>query len=190
MIRLITCFVLLMVFLPCNVFAQEDKYAKYAAPDFIEKFSKNFIGHCVQTMPRVDKVESAARVFEWRELNGDMAKILAPQDPSSWFKAWLIEIEPKFSVMLGVSIVETENPPVAVCSIANPYAPSKKVLATLRKYLTFPQSPIADDSSGGQRMRIWKYDELVVGSLIVMTDSTKLNEAGTNLTVIVPRYAK
>jgi hypothetical protein len=147
---------------------------------------KNFIGYCVQTMPHIDKVETAARALKWQEAKGDEAALLAPKEPGAWFRAWMVELEPGVAMLISVARGKLKNQDMAICAVANPYAPSAPILTSLQGMLKLSAAGDFNESSGGQRYITWAYPNLEPGTFIASIDATPMREPGITLSVSSP----
>jgi hypothetical protein len=158
-----------------------DEHAQQKAA---ESLIKAFVGICVQTVPNLDRVDAAARLAAWKEIKGDAAKMIAPQDPAADFRGWLVENEANVPFFVAVSESAPPGRHIAVCSVGNPFAPMLPVRRALEKFLGL-NAPISQDVSGGQQNIVWSTSSGTADVLISLLAASPMNEDGITLSATV-----
>jgi hypothetical protein len=157
--------------------AQVDRDSKAA-----ESLVRAFIGGCVQIMPNLEKVEALARIQSWRQMTGDTAKVMAPQNAKAVWKSWLATDVADVPFIISISTgVEGKNK-ISVCNIANPYAPPQPIQGALVSMLKLHEK-IDEQAQAGQRTTSWKSSVNGRSVLISMIDATPTNDPGINISV-------
>jgi hypothetical protein len=162
-----------------------NSYSQDAITQTKESFSVEiFLGQCLNNMPRIDKVESAAKVFNWTKLNKDQAVMVAPADPDVKFDGWYVR-GGVVSYMIGTSLGEWNESDAPTCTVAfSEVSPNKvkSLLVSILKSLKVVDQQV----SGGQRIIVWKYLEGTSQGYITLTDASPMDVDAFSLSVISP----
>jgi hypothetical protein len=157
--------------------AQSDQDTKAA-----ESLVKAFIGGCVQIMPNLEKVEAGARVLNWKEMTGDVAKLMAPPSANAVWKSWLVTGAADVPFIISTSTGVEGRRKVSVCTIANPYAPPQPIQNALVSMLKLNEQ-IDKQVEAGQRTTSWKYSVNGRSVIISFIDATPTGDPGVNISV-------
>jgi hypothetical protein len=131
-------------------------------------------------LPRTDRIEAAARALEFEPIEGDMAGMLAPQEPDANWKAWLVDQAPAPPFFLFISEGDFDGELMKICGVANPYAPEDQVIPYLLRILNLAE-PFHTETEAGQRTRIWRTELNDEEAIISVIDATPMNETGLHL---------
>jgi len=145
-----------------------------------------FIAHCVLNAGRIDKVEAAARVFDYELLQPDQAIMLAPQDPNAYFKGWLVRKGQGAPYFLGVAEGVMNREVLSTCSVSIGEYDTDLIETHLRAHVNIGRL-ISEDRSGGQRWRLWDASAIAKGALISITDAKNLGLEGGTFSFSSPR---
>jgi hypothetical protein len=145
----------------------EDRLAK--------RLVREFVGHCLQTLPDIQRIEAAARTLGWKELDRDVATMVAPKDNAVPWQGWFVPgAAPYF---IGVSRAEFRGEPMATCTIANGQLPVAEALAQLQRLLPLGRV-LGDYTELGQRSRLFEITVEGRLGLLMVTDGEKLGLPG------------
>ncbi|WP_146193184.1 hypothetical protein [Maritimibacter sp. 55A14] len=147
--------------------------------------ARSFVGHCVQNAGRVDKVSAAARVAGWKEVQGDMKAMLAPQDPSAEYSGWLVLEEGKTPFLLGISKADLNGMDYSICVVANPNIEVDEVLTEIRNLASIGKI-IDSVEEAGQRYRVWSTEKIAEQSFISAVDAPKMDIRGGTISLSAP----
>jgi len=162
-----------------------NSYSQDAVTQTKESFSVEiFLGQCLNNMPRIDKVESAAKVFNWTKLNKDQAVMVAPADPSVKFDGWYVR-GGVVSYMIATSLGEWNESDAPTCTVAFSEVSPNKVKSLLVSILK-SLKVVDEQVSGGQRITVWKYTEGTSQGYILLTDASPMDVDAFSLSVISP----
>ena len=152
----------------------------HAADRLGKELANAFMGGCLQALPDLDKIEAAAKALDWKPLEGDMARMMAPKAPDAKWKGWLANQPPAPPYMIAISSGIFRGDEMAICTVSNPYAPVTEVLPHLKKALGLGH-PIGDESSAGQRTRIWQIEMDGAPAFVSLLDAELMGEPGLTL---------
>lgn len=160
-----------------SALAQEESDALYLA--------RAFIGTCGLNAGRIDKVAAGARALGYKELEGDMKAMLAPQDPNADYSGWLFAEKDKKPFLVGISQAKIDGSDYSICVVANPYVATDEVLEEIQSLTKFGEQ-IVNSEEAGQRYRVWATDELAERSFISAVDAPKLGIVGGTISLTAP----
>ncbi|MEM7728303.1 MAG: hypothetical protein AAF311_03420 [Pseudomonadota bacterium] len=141
------------------------------------EFMNLFNEFCAANMPRLDKIESAARLYSWENLPAEMANMVSPADPSTPFKGWYIPSE-NLPVMIGITETVFEGEPAYGCSLAADLDGNQVKGIAVK---SFPDAKlIADQTQHGQRYRIWQGTDYIYN----LTDASPSELTGVSLSMM------
>lgn len=150
-----------------------------------EAVSKVILEQCINNVPRLDKIEAAAKVFNWSELTKQQALLVAPMDPDAWFNGWFVRDETAGRYMIGISRGEFDGQKVAICTIASDSVDVDEVVIDLVENLKLGNQ-VADYKLAGQRSRIWRANYPAEETLLFVSDAKSMNEAGFSVSIMTP----
>lgn len=145
-----------------------------------------FIGHCINNAGRIDKIEAAARVLSLNELDKDQSLMMAPQDPSAYFKGWFVSQGDGSPYFLGVAEGVLDGRRYVICTIASPSHDVDRLLSELQSRIKIGRK-LSTDESMGQRTRSWDLSSVVNGGLLSATDAKTSGIDGGNLSFFSPK---
>ncbi len=151
----------------------------------VVSLARSFVGHCAQNVGRIDKIGSAASTFGWKELEGDMKDMLAPQNPNVEYSGWMVADEGQAPFLLGISSAVLRGVDYSICVVANPDAPIDDVLFEIRKLMTFGHQ-IDNIEEAGQRYRVWSTSALAENSFVSAVDAPKMGIFGGTISLSAP----
>jgi len=120
-----------------------------ATNDFIEFF----VGACLRGLPDIERMKVAARLLNWKKLEGDMATLLAPEDDTTDWQGWLVPEEDNL-FMFGVSEGMMNRRKVFTCVAVAPDLDQEDLVYELQSTLNLKL--IIDKSEALQRVRGWR----------------------------------
>ncbi|MEZ5913333.1 MAG: hypothetical protein R3D84_14860 [Paracoccaceae bacterium] len=147
--------------------------------------ARAFIGTCVQNIGRVDKVAAGARALGYKELEGDMKAMVAPQDPNADYSGWLVAEKDKKPYLVGISQAKLNGEDYSICVIANPYVAIDDVLEEIQN-LTTLDSQIANSEEAGQRYRVWATEGIAARSFVSAVDAPQMGIVGGTISLSAP----
>lgn len=148
-----------------------------AARDLGKELALAFVVGCLKALPELERIESTATANEWKPLGQEAAQLLAPAEPDENLKGWLVDRAPAPPYLMAISSRVFRGEDMAICMISNPYAPVDAVIPHLEKVLGL-SSPITDESSAGERNRVWRIDVDQVPAFVTLSDSELLGQPG------------
>jgi hypothetical protein len=157
--------------------AQSDQDTKAA-----DSLVKAFVGCCVQIMPNLEKVEAGARVMDWKDMTGDVAKFMAPPSRNVIWKSWLAVGAADVPFIISASTGVEGKRKISACAIANPYAPPEPIQTALVKKLNLKEQIDRQDEAG-QQMKSWKSSVNGRAVIVSLVDATPTREPGINISV-------
>ena len=150
-----------------------------------EDFVRAFLGNCALNAGNFDIVIAAAEAFGFADLPEEMKPMLAPQDPQAEFVGYYVQSGDGAPYFLGVSKGDLEGRSFTICSIANPYIETTKVVSALEKFAA-TGVPDHDETAMGQRYRVWFVDEWSQDAFISLTDAEPMGYGGATLAMSAP----
>lgn len=175
--KIIACSLVVSLVAPYSIAAQEISDATYLA--------RSFMGHCAQNVGRIDKIQAAARVLEFKKIEGDLAAMFAPQDPNAFFEGWFVTGESPQPFILGVAIGEIDDREYAICTVSNPNTDIEAVRDEIDLLANF--GTLLDDTmAGGQRYRVWETSEIAERSFVTVIDAKKMGINGGTVSLSAP----
>ncbi len=171
----------LFLYATCIAVAQADK-PRSAGREIVAAF----VATCVQTMPKLAAVEAMARLAGWRKSSGDMLAAVGAANASSEANGWFVRSNTAPDYLVGINSGTFRNRSVSICTLASGSVISSEVEKNLDEILG-TRKLIAEDKSGGQRMRIWQL--AVSGSEFYMTytDAPQLDPKVVTLGIMADR---
>lgn len=148
--------------------------------------ARAFVGACVQIMPNIDRVEAAANVGGWKRIEGDAAKMLTSKENAENNKIWWAKAPDAPRFMIGTSVASFEGKKMAICTVSNPRSNAQDVETAVVQILRLG-TPIANDVSGGQRLRVWSHKIDGRDGMISITDASPMGDVGISLAVMLPQ---
>jgi hypothetical protein len=139
-----------------------------------------FVGQCVQTLPNLEKIEMGVKAFGGTPVEGDNAKLLAPADPKTQWKAWIVSHAPMPSYIISIFRGQMGDHKVVGCTVINPNAPPDEVLPYIQRGLQLNE-PKFDETEAGQRSRSWQISVDNHSVLINATDAQPMSQPGLTL---------
>jgi hypothetical protein len=146
-----------------------------------KELARAFIGACLQTIPDLQRIETAAQMLKWAPVTDEAKRLLSPKSGSLDWKGWLVNRGPAPPFFLAISRNQFRGEEMATCVVVNPYAPVQEVLPHLEAMLRLPK-PLSDEIALGQRTRVWQITDLGQQIFVVLTDATPTGEPGLHLT--------
>ena len=139
----------------------------------IDEFVNSFMGYCVLTMPRIDKVDAMSRVNSWEPLSDDMLLAFGPAEPSIDMNGWIVkgDFNPIF---VGIADGNVDSERHRNCSIMSKVTNVEGLAEKIVKLVGASQNPRATDIEAGQRHRIWSYSNLGESYRLLILDAPEL----------------
>lgn len=150
-----------------------------------------FVSGCVQALPDLDRIEVGVKALDGTLVEGDAAKLLAPANPDAKWKTWLINRAPAPPFFMSTFRGVDADHSAVGCSVTNPYAPLAEVFPHIQKGLQLNNPPLQDETSGGQRSRLWRINVMndqVVNILIV--DEEPMGQPGLTMSATIFETSK
>ena len=154
-----------------------------------QHFARAFVGFCAQSTGNNDKVVAAANALGFKELEGDMKAMVAPQDPNAEYAGWLVEDEGQMPLLLGISEAEMKGVQYSNCVVANPNVPMDEVLEELQRLISFGNL-LHEEEAMGQRYRIRETSSVAERSFISVMDAPAMGIEGGTLSLSAPSLQK
>jgi hypothetical protein len=154
-----------------------------------ESLTKAFLSLCVQMMPNLDRVEGSAKRPGWKEVTGLEGTVVAPADPNTKFKTWLVEGAADVPFLLSVSHAREGESTISICSFANPSAPPTPIYTALRSLLRLEQ-PSRVETEGGRKFAYWRTQFAGYEIILSLADNSPVNEPGVDLSAALIEKVK
>jgi len=148
-----------------------------AARDLGKELAFAYVVGCLKALPELDRIETAAKANEWEPLGEKAAQLLSPAVADENLKGWLVDRAPAPPYLMATSSGEFRGEDMAICLISNPYAPVDAVVPHLEEVLGL-SSPITDESSSGERKRVWRIEVNEAQAFVTLSDSEPLGQPG------------
>jgi len=140
-------------------------------------FINSFNEFCAANMPRLDKIRSASRLFEWEDLPDDMQIMISPADPETPFDSWFIR-EGRVSLMIGITEPIWEGQKTEACSLAADIN-GNDLDYYLNKNFDGKEAYVNEVQSG-QKYRIWKTPDYIY----TIVDATPSDMTGASISMM------
>lgn len=150
-----------------------------------EELAKAFIGGCLEVLPDVERIADAARALGWKAIEGDMAKMLAPQEQSAKWQGWLVDQAPAPPFFMFISEGELRGAQMKICGVSNPYAPYDEVIPHIERILGLTK-PEHTETELGQRYTTWKLPTSDRETWMMVTDATPMGDPGMTISAFSP----
>lgn len=165
--------------------AQSQTVSERAAEVSGDDFVRAFLGNCAQSPGDFARIVAASEALGFADLPEELKPLIAPQDPEAEFVGFFAQSGEAAPYFVGVSKSVVSGQSVTVCAIANPYINTAEVVSALQSFVLLGD-PDDDETTMGQRFRIWFPDELPQGTYISLTDAEPMGYGGATLSILAP----
>ena len=148
-------------------------------------FVQGFLGHCAQNAGNNQRVIDALEMLGLPPVPDKLRPLVGPSDPNAEFQGWFESDQEQGPYFIGVSSGEIDGETFHTCAITNPYIDTKVVVAAIIN-LAELERPDFDETSAGQRLRVWETDDWLIGSMVMLTDAEPMNLGGATLSISAP----
>ena len=142
------------------------------------QFTEFFIGACLRALPDIERMKAAARVMEWKPLEGDIAAMVAPADTNAEWQGWVVP-EGDDLFMFGVSEGSMDSRKVSVCVTSAFELDQESLVQELQA--TLKLKLIVDETNALQRARGWETS--IDGQKIIVNLTTLSNSRISPITL-------
>lgn len=142
------------------------------------KFTEFFVGACLRALPDLERMKAAARVMEWKPLEGDVAAMIAPADPKAEWQGWAVP-EGDDLFMFGVSESSMDSRKVSVCTTSAGELDQESLVQELQASLNLKL--IVDETDALQRARGWETS--IDGQKLIVNLTTLSNSRMSPITL-------
>jgi len=150
-----------------------------------DDFSRAFLGNCAQNVGHYRRVIDAAKALGFADLPDSMRPLIAPKDPKAAFVGFFVQSGDGAPYFLGVSKGTLNGKTIVTCAISNPYIDVKKVVSSITHFMNL-KSPNEDETSMGQRYRIWRIDDVASDAFVSLTDAQPMGYGGVTIAISAP----
>jgi len=150
-----------------------------------EDFVRAFLGQCGQNAGYFRRVIEAAEALKLADLPESMRPLVAPQDPRAEFVGFYANTGIGAPYFLGVSKGDFRNRSFITCAVANPYVDASSVASALAQFARVG-SPDHDETTMGQRYRVWSVDGWLQEAFISLTDAEPMGHDGATVAISAP----
>ena len=139
----------------------------------VDAFVEAFMGYCVLTMPRLEKVAAISKLKNWEPLSSDMLIAFGPAEADSDMNGWLLkgDFSPLF-IATTKAVVGAEKH--KNCTIMSQVSDTDALTQKITEIVSADAKPSLSDIESGQRHRIWNYKSLGDSFRLIIMDSPEL----------------
>lgn len=142
------------------------------------KFTEFFVGACLRALLDIERMKAAARVMEWKPLNGDVAAMIAPVDPNAEWQGWAVP-EGDDLFMFGVSEGSLGSRKASICTTSAGELDQERLVQELQASLNLKL--IVDETDALQRARGWETS--IDGQKLIVNLTTLSNSRMSPITL-------
>lgn len=149
------------------------------------EFVRMFIGMCMQVLPEISRIADAAATFGWKEIDPEVAAVVAPIEKDVQWKSWMMQPDsgPPL-IMFASEGGEFRGDKMVSCGAVSPRVSADHVADRLISILKLDK-PSADETEMGQRYRMWLVRPFGESEIYVsLVDASPMNEQGVNLSAM------
>jgi hypothetical protein len=158
-----------------------ERASKVTGQDFV----RAFLGMCALNAGQYDRIIQIANSLDFEDLPEKMKPLIAPTDPKAEFTGFYAPTGAGAPYFLGLSRGVANGKTMISCAISNPYIETAQVVLALKKIAKIG-NPIFEETSMGQRYRVWKTHQQVPNSIISLTDAEPMGYGGATLGITSP----